>query len=200
MANEFADIVMGPVVVWKAPVGETRPDENAVAYGVAWGGNWTSIGYTKVPLSCLPAYETVEAFVEEFLEPVKRRRTVAHVTLETTLALLTADNLQLGMGGTVTDTPAGAAQVGKEELEAGNNAVMAEYAWGFEGEYRTDAGVQFPIRLFLYKGTCVLNGALEFGKATPGTGIPIRIEGLADASQSAGKTMLKIQKVLAAHT
>ena len=39
------------------------------------------------------------------------------------------------------------------------NAIMAEYAWGFEGEYRTDAGVQFPIRFFLFKGTAKLNGA-----------------------------------------
>lgn len=199
MANEFADLIMGPVVVWRAPVGETAPDENSVAYGVAWGGNWVTFGYTKAPLSWLPEFETFEAFVQEFLEPVKRRRILAKVTLETTLAQLTADNVAMTTGGTVTDTAAGAAQVQKEELEAGNNAVMTEYAWGFEGEYRKDDGTQFPIRFFLWKGTAVLSGALEFGK-TEYPGIPLRIEGLADASKSAGKTMFKLQKVLAPHT
>lgn len=199
MANEFAHIFLGTAKVYRAPVGESVPSENGVAYGVAWGGNWVTFGFTKTPLSCLPAFETFEAFIQEYLEPVKRRRTVSHLTLETTLAELTMDNVQMTTGGTVTDTAAGAAQAQKEELEAGNNPVMTEYAWGFEAEYRKDDGTQFPARLILFRGTAILNGALEFGKADY-PGIPLRIEGLAEGSKTAGKNMFIFQKVLAPHT
>ena len=199
MANEFADLIMGPVTVYRAPVGEAEPDENSVGYGVAWGGNWATFGYTKTPLSCNYEFEEFEAMVQEALAAVKRRKTSEALTLETTLAQLTADNVQLGSGGTVTDTAAGAAQVQMEELEAGNTAVLGEYAWGFEGEYRKDDGTQFPVRLFIWKGTAKLNGALEFGKEDY-PGIPLQIKALHDASKTAGKNLFKLQKVLAPHT
>jgi hypothetical protein len=200
MADEVASLILGPVKVYYAPVGETLPDENAVGYGVAWGGNWTAFGYTKAALSCNYSFDEVEAMVQEALAAVKRRKTKEALVLETVLSELTADNIQLGSGGTVTDTAAGAAQVQKEELEAGNNAVLNERAWGFEGEYRKDDGTQFPIRLFIFKGTANLNGALEFSKESDGTGIPIQVKALHDASQTAGKNLFMLQKVLAPHT
>jgi hypothetical protein len=199
MANEYAHIIMGPVKVYKAPVGESLPSENTVAYGVAWGGNWVAFGLTKAPLSCNYSADEFEAKVQEALAAVKRRKTGEALTLETVLAELTLDNLQLGTGGTVTDTPAGGAQVQKEELEAGNTAVLAESAWGFEGEYRKDDGTQFPIRFFVFRGTATLNGALEFGKEDF-PGVALQIKALNDGSQSAGKQLFKVQKVLADHT
>ena len=199
MSNEYAHIILGPVKVYRAPVGEAKPNENSVGYGVAWGGNWVAFGLTEAPLSCNYSAEYFEAKVQEVLAAVKRRKTSEEMTLETVLAELTLDNLQMGTGGTVTDTAAGAAQVGKEELEAGNTAVMGEYAWGFEGEYRTDAGVQFPLRFGVFRGTSTLNGPLEFGKEGQ-PGVNLQVKALNDGSQSAGKQLFWVQKVLAAHT
>jgi hypothetical protein len=199
MSNETAHILMGPVKVYQAPVGETLPDENAIAYGVAWGGNWVAFGYTKAPLSANYEFDELEVKIQEALGVVKRRKTSEGLTLETVLAEITADNLALATHGVVTDTPAAGAQVQKETLDLGGIAVLSEYAWGFEGEYRKDDGTQFPVRLFVYKGTARINGALEFSKEDF-PGVPIQVKALEDLSQTAGSRLFKFQKVLAPHT
>ena len=89
--------------------------------------------------------------------------------------------------------------MGKSELEVGDTWQMSERAWGFEGLYQNDAGAQFPIRLFVYRATSVINGDMEFGKNDT-TGMPLRVEALADVSQAAGKRLMMVQKVTAAAT
>ena len=194
-----ADIILGPAACYYAPVGEALPSDNSVGYGVAWGGNWVRLGYTKTPLSFNYTSEEFEAMVEEALGAVKRIKTKEDLLLETTLAELTADNLALGMDGTVTDTAAAAAQVGKEEMTMGGSGVLAEKAWGFEGLYQTSTGTQFPIRVFIYRATSKLNGALTFGKAEY-PGIPLQIHAMEDLTKTLGQQLFLFQKVLAAHT
>lgn len=190
-----ADILMGPVRVFYAPVGEALPNENTVAFGDAWGGNWTELGYTKGNLSCNYEFDVVEATIEQALGPVKRRKKSETAALETVLAEFTGDNLALVTNGTLTPTAAGAAQVAKEEVDIGGKAALTQRAWGFEGEYVTDAGVSHPMRVFLYKGTARLGGALEFGKEVEGTGITLHVDGLEDMTKTIGSRLLKFQKV-----
>ena len=194
-----ADIILSPATVWYAPVGETLPDENLIDYGEAWGGNWVSVGYTSIPLSVSLTRETYEVMVEQLTTPVREMIIRENLLFETALAELTGDNLLLALGGTLTETAAGAAQRAMDELEMGGDPDIAEYAFGFEGFYKDAAGTQFPVRLFVYKGVAIMNGALQFSKAQAST-IPMQIKAKADTSKVVGKQLVKIQKVTATGT
>ena len=190
-------------VLWVAPVGESLPDETTIDFGDAWGGNWERVGYTKEPLKV--AYESEEAdiAVEEVLAPVKRFRISEEMTWETVLAELTAEYLQLAASNqdTVSETGAGASQDGYEETGLGGEVMLTEKAWGCEGMFVESDGTEQPIRLFMHKGTAILNGELEFSKKSDDyPGIPIQIKALADTSQSRGQELMIWQRVTAEKT
>ena len=193
MPEVVSDIIVSPAVVWVAPYGEAVPADS-VAAGIAWGGNWVKLGYTKSPLSCLYETDEVEIMVEQVLGPVKRQKTSEHLTLETNLAELYADGLAYA-GGTVSATAAGAGQVGKEELDIGDEAALIEYAFGFEASYVDEDGATFPIRVFVWKATAKINGALEFAKADS-TAIPLQVKALEDTTLSVGQRLFQLQKIL----
>lgn len=195
----IADILMSPARIFYAPTGEAEPDENTVAYGAAWGGNWVNLGYTTAPLTVNYNRELFELEVEQITLAVKGIITKETVQLETTLGEFTGTNLLLAFGGTVTTTAAGVAQVPMVELEAGGAVTLPVYAFGFEGLYQTDAGAQYPVRWFIWRGSSVLNGNLEFSKKAA-VGIPLQITAWADTSKVSGKQILKVQKVTGTHT
>lgn len=192
-----ADILIGPASIWYAPVGEALPDETSIAYGGDWGGNWAQIAMTLEPVSINRDISTVDVMIEQSTLPVKRAVTEEKVAFETVLAEFTAAHLALGMEGTTTTTAAGVGQVGYEEVEGGGQPTPTEYAWGIEGKYVNAAGVAFPVRIFIYRGTVVFNGELQFAKGEA-SGIPMRIDALADLTKVVGKQLWKIQKVTAA--
>ena len=194
-----ADILVTPARIFYAPVGESLPDENSVAYGEAWAGNWADLGYTLNPVTMNITRDLFELFVEQLTNPVRRKITQETLTIETTLAEITGDNLLLAFGGTVTETPAGAAQVAKTELEAGGDTSPDVYAFGLEGEYLDDSNDSFPVRVLMFRGNPILGGAMQFAKSA-GMGIPIRITAEADTTKAVGKQLLLIQKVTADHT
>jgi len=177
--------------------GQYAPDD--LAYGAEWTGNWLPIALTKTPFAMNRDLTTVDVMVEQSTLPVKRQATEEKVSFETTLAELTSDFLQLGMEGSSTVTPPGAGQVGKEELLAGGQAALTERTWAVEGVYTTAAGLNFPIRLQIWRATAVLNGELSFGKADS-TGIPLRIDALGDLTKPVGQQLFIFQKVTAAAT
>jgi len=194
-----ADILIGPIRVFYAPVGEPLPNENTVGYGAAWGGNWSEIALTKTPLSMNRDVTTFDVMVEQSTLPVKRAVTEEKVAFETTLAELTAEYLSLTMEGTATTTAAGVGQVGKEELVAGGQAALSERTWAFEALYVDAAGNKHPVRFQIWRATAVLNGQLEFGKGDS-TGIPLRIDSLGDLTQPVGQQLFKMVKVTAPAT
>jgi hypothetical protein len=195
----IADILMSPAKIYHAPVGEALPNENSVGYGAAWGGNWVDVGMTSLPLGLKYERTVTEVEVEQVTLAVKGIIGGEKASLETKLAEFTAANLQLAFGGTVTTTPAGPAQVAKEELVAGGSIALPILAWGFEGVYQTDAGVQFPVRIFIWRGSSVLNGNLQFSKKEA-VGIPLTITAWGDSTKPSGQQIIKIQKVTAPHT
>ena len=92
---------------------------------------------------------------------------------------MTATYISLLSEGTVSTTAAGASQRGFEELEFGNTATITKRAWGFEGLYTDADGDDFPVRVFIAKGTAKFNGNLEWSQKTDDyVGIPLRIEAL----------------------
>ena len=197
------NLIKTGAVVWVAPVAEANPDETTVDFGDAWGGNWARVGYTKEQLALAYESEEFDLAVEEVLAPVKRFRIGEGLTLETILAEVTAEYLQLAAGNqtTVSTTGAGAGQYGYEETGLGGVVALTEKKWGFEGLLVDSAGADQPIRVFVHKATAMLNGALEFSKKSSDyPGIPIQLKALADTSQSVGKELLVWQRVTAEKT
>lgn len=194
-----ADILISPATLWYAPVGEALPDETTVEYGDAWGGNWLSVGYTLQPLSISYNQEVFELEVEQISTPVKRTITKETVNFETVLAEFTGTNLELIFGGTLTTTAAGASQRAFQELKSGGRVDLDEYAWGFEGLYKDASNNQFPVRVFIYRGSATLNGQLTFAKGA-GVGIPIQIAAQADTAKAVGEQLMVIHKVTAEAT
>jgi len=190
-----ADVLIGAVRVWKSPVGTTRPDES-VAYGAAWGAGWEELGYTATPLTVNLEREFINKMVEQALSKVGKFISGETLTLETTLAEFTMDNLQLAWGGTVTEVAAAAGQEGYEELKGGGSICLSTLQWGFEGLYQDAACEnQWPVRFFCI-GEAEMGGQLEFGK-TVQTGIPLRIEASEDLDQPAGQRLYHWLKVTA---
>lgn len=193
-----ADIVIAPATVYRAPVGEPLPSGDTIDFGEAWGGGWVNLGYTLTPVTLGWTQEIFELEVEQVTAPVKTLRVKEDGTIETTLAELTAANLNLVLDGVVTNVSAGAGTRAKEIVKAGGKTAIAEYAWGFEGLFKIDTD-PLPIRVFLYRGSAILNGQLQFGKRVA-AGIPIQIKALLDGGKTAGQQMIEIQKITAKAT
>lgn len=195
-----ANIIKSGAVLWYAAVGTAIPDETTVAFGAAWSGVWARVGYTKEPLALAYESEEMDITVDEVLAPVARRRTGEGATLETVLAELTAAYLQLAASDQddVTETAAASEQKAYEETGLGGQPVLQEYAWGFEGMYIISDGTLEPIRVFVHKGTAMLNGPLEFSKKSDDyTGVSIQIKALADTTQDQGQELLLFQRMTA---
>lgn len=199
MANpSVTNVLKTGAALWYAPTGESKPDETSVAYGGSWGGNWARVGYTKEPLTLAYESEEVDVEVEEVLAPIKRFRISESLTVETVLAELTAAYLQLAASNqdTVSETEQGASQDAYEETGLGGEVVLTEKAWGFEGLFIDSDGNEQPVRIFVHKGTAMINGELEFSKKTDDyPGIPIQIKALADTTQSEGQELMLWQRV-----
>ena len=193
-----ADVIAGPVTLWKAPVGEDPPADTVVA-GADWGGNWEKVGYTEAPLSSNYDFTELELKVEQELAIMKRRKTGESLIMETVLLELTAKKLAIVTSGTANSTAAAAAQVGKDELIVGGEYQIDEAAWGFEGIYTDASGNDFPVRSFVWKATAKLNATQEYS-STAWVGIPIQIKALVDLSKAVGQKLWKWQRVTAAVT
>ena len=193
------DILITPAKIYRAPVGEALPDESTIDYNEAWGGNWVDIGYTLQPVTLNYNREVFELMVEQINGAVKRRVTNEVAIIETVLAESTPTNIGYAIGGTVTTTAAGAGQTAYQELKAGGSTILTEAAWGLEGLYENATGVKFPVRVFLYKATAILNGPLSFAKAA-GLGVPIQISALNDTAKTVGEQLISIQRVTAVAT
>lgn len=193
-----SQIIKSGALLYEAPVGEAIPSETTVAWGAAWGGNWKRVGFTKAPLSMLYDSEEFDIDVEEELAAVDRVRVKEKATLETVLAELTAEYLQLAAGNqdTVSTTAAGAAQKAFEETSLGGEPILTKKQYGFEGRFITTGGDDEPIRAFIHKATAKLNGPLEFSKkSTEYTGVSIQIAALTDTTQSVGQKLVKFQRI-----
>ncbi len=194
-----ADILLSPAKIYYAAVGTALPNPNSIGYGTAWGGSWSDLGYTLTPISVGYSQEIFKLEVEQVTLPVKGLITMEEVTIETTLAEITAANMLLAFGGAVTTTAAGTAQVALEELKSGGSSSITYYAWGLEGLYVDSSNNQLPVRMLIYRGSAVLNGSLNFSKREA-VGIPLQITAWADTTKTAGQQLWTFQKTTAPHT
>lgn len=194
-----ADILLSPAKIYYAATGTALPNPNSIGYGTAWGGGWSDLGYTLTPITVGYSQEIFKLEVEQITLPVRGLITMEEVTIETTLAEITAANMLLAFGGAVTTTAAGTAQVALEELKSGGSSSITYYAWGLEGLYVDSSNNQLPVRMLIYRGSAVLNGSLNFSKREA-VGIPLQITAWADTTKTAGQQLWTFQKTTAPHT
>lgn len=194
-----ADILLSPAKIYYAAVGTALPNPNSIGYGTAWSGGWSDLGYTLTPITVGYSQEIFKLEVEQVTLPVKGLITMQEVTIETSLAEITAANMALAFGGTVTTTAAGTAQVALEELKSGGSSSITYYAWGLEGLYVDSSNNQLPVRVLIYRGSATLNGNLNFSKREA-MGIPLQITAWADTTKTAGQQLWTFQKTTAPHT
>lgn len=180
-------LLMTAATLYRAPVGEPVPDEN-IGYGEAWGGNWVQLGYTLEPLRFSLESDLMRVRVEQLLSAVRIFRSQEGLVVRTTLAELTSDNLALALDGAIT--------VGDncQIIEAGGDFAMREWAWGAEGYRLNRRGDKVAVRVFVHRGVAVLDGAITMGR-TMATGIPLRIEAIADITRPPGKQLMEIHIV-----
>jgi hypothetical protein len=199
MANpDVANILKSGAICWYAAAGVAFPDETSVDAGAAWGGTWAKLGFTKEPVKLAYEDEEHEIEVEEVLMAIGRKKIGESAMIETVLAEVTADYLQLGLGGTVTTTAAGAGQKGFEQLLAGENSEKTIYTIGFEGIRYNSTGVPLPIRFGFYRCTFRLNGELLFSRRSDDyTGVPLQVKAL---SPTDGSKPIWMQRITAPAT
>ena len=197
----IADILISPVNVYYAPVGEANPDETSIDFDEAWGGNWTNLGFTTAPLTMAYDSELFELEVEQITNPIKGQRTKETMEFETTLGELTAANLKLTLGSTSTiaTTAAGAGQKGYQEFGFGGEVNLPLYKFGFEGFTLDSNNNKLPLRIFVHTASFTMGGNLEFSKKAA-AGIPIKIRAWPDTAQAAGQLLAIFQKVTAVAT
>lgn len=195
------NIIVGGATLWNAPVAEAIPSRDSVDYGDDWGGNWERVGFTKAPLTMAYEPEEMDVEVEEALGAIKRVKIKESLMLETVLAEFTSDYLALVTGGVATTAAAGASTVGYDQVDLGGEVFTPELQWGFEGTYINAAGVKFPVRIFVWKATTIMNGSLSFSNRNGEyPGIPIQIKALQDITKDAGQQLMRMVRVTAAAT
>ncbi len=193
-----SDILVSPARILYSPLATALPDETSVAAGDSWGASWTDLGYTLTPVAMNYGMDTFELEVEQITNPIKVTRTKETLSIETTLAELTAAHLKLAFGSssTVTTTAAGASQHGFDELKAGGEVVIPEYQWGFEGFTLDTLNNKLVKRIFVWRAVATLGGKLEFSKKAA-AGIPLKIMALADTTKTGGQQLVDVQFVTA---
>lgn len=198
------DVLITDARILYSATGVALPDETTVAWNDSSGAytnwtNWTLLGYTTEPSQMSYSYEVFEVDVQQSTSPIKRSKTDETFTVTTTLAQFDGDILALLFGGTNTATAAGASQKGFDQVVAGGSTSLSEYQFALEG-YRLDtANTKQPVRVFIYRATIRQNGDISFDKGGV-AGMPIIIEGLADASKSVGAQLIEMHIVTAPAT
>jgi hypothetical protein len=188
------DILVSGAWLWYAPEGEPNPDETTIDVGDDWGANWEWLGLTTAPLTLNLTAEEFEVDVQQLSTPILSSITSETVTLTTTLAEQTAENLDLIFGGNTVITPAGAAQRGFTELRFGGRTTRTVYKIGFEVIHTIADGTRLPLRLFFHRAQIGLSGDIAYDKANV-AGLPINVTVLSDDSQPADEKLAVWQKV-----
>lgn len=185
-------------ILWVSVVGVTIPNKTSIDYGDAFGTGWTRVGFTKAPWTEAYTSEEYDLEVEEHLAAVKRRRIREELVWETVLAEITADYRQLAASNQDAVTPVvkDATHDASETTGFGDVSLLTEKQWGVEMLHIEAGGTKQPIRIFMWKGTAMINGVLQFSKKTTEyPGIPIQIKGLIDTSQAEGQRLCLFQRV-----
>ena len=184
-----SDLIVSPAKVYFGAVGATPP-LTTVTYGTAWAAAWTRVAETASPVTINYEFDVIDYDIQESLGPVNRKKTAERLTVETTLAAISLDQLVLSWQGSVTEVAQAAGVAAYERISGGDTAALQQYAWGFEGQ--TTGG--FPIRFFIWIATARAGAPLEFGKASQ-TGIPLQLQGINNMDLAAGARLYRVDRI-----
>lgn len=170
-----------------------------VDYGTAWGtvgtmpNPWEDRGYTIGGLSFNAALERGEIRVDQEFDPVVQPVTARNITLGTSFAEITAENMQLASGmGTISNTAPGAGTRGENTLTIGSSITDQYNSWGFD--IKQPNGEAF--RIIVYKGIATGSPNLQF-QAEDAAVIELEVSALVDTSTDPSR-IAKVQDVLPA--
>ena len=195
-----ADILLTAGDILIAPLATALPSNTTVAYGAyaSWV-NWKHLGYTSVPLRITASSDLIELFVEQSTSPLKQKKDNERYVIDFSLSQFSDENLAILMAGTVTSTIAGPAQKALDKIAFGGSPNLVEYMLAIEG-FRSDINnVSQPVRIFFYRGTIRLGGAVEFNKAGA-TVLPGQFTAQADSSKAKGIQIGEVQIITSAVT
>lgn len=195
MAQNTTPYILSPGRIWIAPVGETIPADT-VLYGTALGGNWTLLGNTKDAVVLTYGFETFEIMTQQMLSPVGRKKTKESLTVKTSLAEYTGNNLAIATDGTYTQVAApGPAAKGVETVDLGGKVCLTNRAVCVEALVTDDeCQTQLPLRWFIWNATVTVGGDQTFGKDDYAA-IPLTIEALALPSKPTGQQLCQVRRV-----
>jgi len=196
------DVLIGPGRLYVAPVGEANPDETTVAYGAAWGGNWTDLGdfAEDSPIRIRIDEEIVAVYGQQSTGRKKQVRTRREPMVSGALQEHTVANWAYLLDATAdAAVPAGGAQKAYQELPFGVQSDISEYKFGVEGLRKDTAGINQPVRWFFHKGSIRLNADTAYDKTGP-TDMAFEIAVFEDDTQATGEELGILQIVTAAIT
>ena len=181
--------LLGPGVLYRAPVGTANPDESTVAWGTAWGGSWTDMGDFPEgsPITISNPEEIYKAYSERSTVVQAISRTRREPVLKGSLFDHTPANLAVLLDAeSATTEAAGGGQKGYTEISIDDQAEVTLYKWGIEARLVDDDNNEQPIRWFFHKGFIRMTGDLAYAK-TKETAIPFEITIVGDSTQSGNK-------------
>lgn len=196
------DVLVGPGRLYVAPVGEANPDESTVAFGAAWGGNWTDMGdmVEGSPVTVSIQEDVHKSYGEQSTALKRQTRTRREYMITGALHEHTIANWAYLLDATASAaTAAGASQKGYQELPFGVQSAISEYKWGVEAMRFDSNGNQQPVRWFLHKGSIRLTADVAYSKGAD-TAMGFEISIYEDDSQSSGEELGILQIVTAAAT
>lgn len=186
-----ADILLTGSKVWYGPVGEAFPDETSIAWNAAWGGNWVYAGPLAVPLTLSYSETRTDAEQQDALSSVKDWRTDERHMLRSELREVTGTGLALLMGATNTDTAAGGSQKAYSRIVGGGEAIVTQYAVGFEGWRPDSDGTRQPIRLLYYKSSFMFDRGFTKSKDGAPLSLPFMVKTFSDPSKAIGQQLFE---------
>jgi len=177
-----SDVLVSPATVWYAPVGTALPNPSTLLAGQTWTAPWANLGYTLEPTTLNMNVTPFDLYVQQLTVPLRTIRTQVDVMLETVMGEFTANTLKLATDGTVVTTAAAAGVSGRDEITVLASKVdVSLFAFGIEGVRVTDANARLPVRIFIPRGSAVMNGPVTFAKDA-GIGIPLQFKAFADSA------------------
>jgi hypothetical protein len=170
-------ILVGVGRLYAAPKGTAFPKIDA-----APAVDWIDLGVTDGGVT-VSIKQTIEMHrVDQETGAVKATRTEEDLTIETSLALNTLENLAEVMGNTVTDTAATAADAGYRTLGLARGADVEELAFLFRGKspYMADRNAQYELPRGVFNQDEIGTEYTKEGKAM----IPCTFSALVDPDAS----------------
>ena len=191
-APVVANILYGPGVVWFRTVDSTfNPSSlDAVPLGSNLPSPWNRFGFTEGPTSFQYEREEKDIMSNESLAPVIRFPTMEKATIGFTVIEVTPGLFNIAAGLDFATTTGS----GWEQWVTGDVKTLVERMYCIESTYRNAAGVAYPVRLYIWRGTAKITNSLEWEREGQPK-LQVEVGALGDLQRIAGQRLFAIRKL-----